>query len=439
MKFLIVNLLLVASSLGQNQNSEDKNYCCLDHPQKPTTPSNIANYDCSQLKPFGKERCNKVWSGNTCIWKSGKSCKSVKIKCQRVAHYESHYQQSINVGKCVGDCKQEKSKCQALDHSYVSVKSEIDNKVVRVVKSCECDTCYTETRNKIVEIPVGNCHGECNTQQTDRVCRAGQEDNFDTSDGLEASSPSSLLLSGFLSGCSSGIQNGFDVFTNDRCFGHTFTNCLQKGVCPLQHANLHICMRAAQVSLTQTDSLILGVNGSPLWGKSLPLLNGGTWNPDETLCLDLDLDNLPIDGASIISIVDSVGHLDVGVQDDTAVDFLILKLKYEDCQKCIPVSTSISTLYQDTGITNYVNIKECDCINVSKCSRVDKFELHYPGTKYETLVDKGQCIGGCSRFMRCKPDEVSVGEIESPEGHKTVSKISSCKCSKISWNGLAKL
>ena len=265
----------------------------------------------------------------------------------------------------------------------------------------------------------------------------GINDNFDVNNGLEASNPSALLLSGYLSSCSSGVQNGFDVFTNDRCFGHTFTNCLQEGACPLQKATLRICLQAAQVSLTQTDSLVLGVNGSPLWAKSLPILNGGTWNPGEILCLDLDLDNLPIDSASILSMVGSVGHLDVAVQDDTAVDYLELKIEYEDCQKCIPVSTSISTLYQESGVTNYVNIKDCDCINVSKCQRVDKFEVHYPGTKYETLVDKGQCIGRCPLFMRCQPDEVSTGEIDGPEGKKKISKIKSCKCSKISWNGLA--
>lgn len=434
----LLNLLLFISvglSLGAKEPVADKNVCCVDHPKKTTSPSYVANYDCSQLKDFGSDRCNEVWGGGTCIWNTGKMCKVTKIKCQRVSYYETHYQHSVDVGRCNGNCK--KNKCKVKDYSSITLKTETGAKKVRVIKSCECDSCLAVTRNKIVEIPVGKCKGDCNTLPNNIMCRAGISDDFDVSNGLEISSPSSLLLSGFLSDCSGGVQNGFDVFTNDRCFGHTFTECLQKRKCPLQSGALHICMQAAPVSLTQTDSLILGINGSPLWGKSLPILNGGTWNPGEILCLDLDLDNLPIDGVSILSIVDSVGHLDVGVQDDTAVDYLVLKIQYEECQKCIPVSTSISTLYQDSGITNYVNIKECECVDVSKCQRLELLEVHYPGTKYETVVDKGQCQGGCPRFMRCQPNEVSVGEIDSPEGSKKISKIKSCKCSKIPWNGFA--
>ena len=422
---------------SEGAGESEKKVCCNNHAKKPIFPSNVANYDCSQLKTFGAERCNEVWGGYTCAWETGKQCKKPVGPCQRVTHYESHHQHSIDVGRCEGLCK--KKECGVTDYSFVEIKTPETIQRVRVIESCSCDKCIAIPNNDIVEIPVGKCKGNCNTKQKTTVCKAGIDDDFDVTNGLEVSNPSSLLLSGFLNGCSGGIQNGFDVFTNDRCFGHTFTDCLQKGPCNLQQAHLRICMRAAQVSLTQTDSLILGVNGNPLWGKSLPILNGGTWNPDETLCLDLDLDNLPIDSASILSMVGSVGHLDVGVQDDTAVDYLVLKLKYEDCQKCVPTSTSISTLYQDSGVTNYENIKDCDCVDVSKCHRADKFEVHYPGTKYETLVDKGQCIGGCQKHMRCLPEEVSTGEIKSPEGSKKISKIKSCKCSKILWNGFAEI
>ena len=419
--------------------STDKNVCCLDHPDKPLTPLSIANYDCSQLEPYGKDRCNQVWGGNTCSWNEGKICRKMENKCNRISFYESHNQQVIDVGKCSGLCKNKNQKCKPKEYSLVVVENDnidVESYKVKVIKSCYCDECLAVPKSQLIEIETGKCDGNCNKQQS-KLCQAGVNDNFSLSNGLEVSNPSTLLLSGILSSCSAGIQNGFDHFIDNRCFGHTFTNCFELGTCPLRYANLRICMRAAQVPLTNTDSLILGINGSPLWSKSLPDLNSGTWNPGNTLCLDLNLGNLPIDGANILNLVGSTGHLDVAVQDDTAVDYLDLKIQYEDCQKCLPVNTYINTLYHDSGISNYLNVKDCDCINMSKCHRADYFEVHFPGTIFETTVDRGQCVGKCPNFLRCSPDEIIKSTIKAPEGSKEISKIVSCKCSKILWNSLA--
>ena len=65
-------------------------------------------------------------------------------------------------------------------------------------------------------------------------------------------------------------------------------------------------------------------------------LNGGTWNPGETLCTTLDLSNLPNGGSIILGIVSATGHLDVGVQDDSAVDYLILSAEYENANNVCP-------------------------------------------------------------------------------------------------------
>jgi len=436
MKFIYLLFLFIGLCTGKPGVTEDKvkTKCCIDHPDKPITPLNIANYDCSQLLIHGKNRCNEVWGGGTCIWKNGKVCKNQNIGCKRLPYYETHNQQSIDVGLCKGNCK-DQTKCKPSEYEYKEL-SDTEGQQIRIIKKCNCGECSAIPHSKLVEIPVGKCEGECNEQKS-KICQTGIIDNFSNSNGLEVSNPSTLLLTGILSTCSAGVQNGFDHFIDNRCFGHTFTNCFQQGNCPLRHASLRICMRAAQVSLTNTDSLILGVNGAAVWSKGLPSLNFGSWNPDDTLCLDLDLGNLPIDGANILNIIGSVGHLDVVVQDDSAVDYLTLKIQYEDCEKCLPTSTTINTLYHDNGITNYINIKDCDCINMTECHRAEYFEVHYPGTIFETIVDKGQCVGKCSKFLRCAPNKVIYSKIKAPEGSKEISKIDSCACTKIPWNGLA--
>ena len=92
-----------------------------------------------------------------------------------------------------------------------------------------------------------------------------------------------------------GIQQGFDHFVDNRCFVHTFSDIVDSDNCPIRTMVLDICIQAAQVSLTNTDSLRLGTNGNGLWGISLPALNGGSWNPGDTLCQSFDLNYLVVE------------------------------------------------------------------------------------------------------------------------------------------------
>jgi hypothetical protein len=302
-----------------------------------------------------------------------------------------------------------------------------------VIQECGCDNCIAVPKQDIIEVDVGECYGKC-TKQENKKCIAGVMDNFDQTN-TEVSNPSTLLVANYLNGCSAGIQSGFDIFTDNRCFGHTFTGCFQQGECDIKSATLDICLQAAQVPLTNTDGMILGVNGVPLWGISLPVLNGGTWNPGEILCTTLDLSNLPNGGTTILGTVSATGHLDVGVQDDSAVDYLVLSIEYEKCEQCLPTHMSISSLYSEKGVQHIGNIKECDCANVNKCHRHNYFETYFGGTKYETVIDKGQCVGRCPK-MRCVPD-ISSGSILGPYGETKIDKIKSCECKPIIWNGFA--
>ena len=106
----------------------------------------------------------------------------------------------------------------------------------------------------VIEVDVGACHGKC-TEQQSRECVGGVMDNFNPTNN-ELSNPSTLLLSNYLNGCSAGVQTGFDVFIDNRCFGHTFIGCFQQGNVMLNH-KLDICMQAAQVPLTNTDGMML--------------------------------------------------------------------------------------------------------------------------------------------------------------------------------------
>ena len=270
---------------------------------------------------------------------------------------------------------------QCSPNNYTSINYENDNKL-DVIANCICDTCIAVPDISNIPISVDKCKGNCN-KQSDRVCMGGVDDNFITSNGLESSNPSTALLSGMLAGCSAGIQPGFDFFVDNKCFGHTFINCLHQGGCPLKRAYLKICMRAANVFLTHTDSLVLGINGLGIWGRSLPLLNGGTWDRGETMCLDLNLANLPGNNANMLLDIQMAGHLDVMVQDDTAVDYVRLSIDYEKCNICIPKISSISHLYSDNGIKDYLR---CNSIN-------ERHVLKAPeGARYINVVKK--CICG---------------------------------------------
>lgn len=440
MKYILFTLLFntvyvyskpsTSSGLFDNtQSKPDKIQCCIDHIKKPIFPLEVANYDCSQLTNLGKKRCDSVYSGNVCRWVSNKKCE--QKKCQRVKNYEMHFGKSIDTGKCIGLCNLNKT-CSPKNHDIINVGTET-NKVF-IIKDCNCDDCSTIPLTTTLEVPINKCRGNCNINQYDQTCVAGIADQFSSINGIEASNPSPALISGILSSCSSGIQNGFDIFANDRCFGHTFTNCLNKGECPLKSATLQICLQAANVPLTNTDSLILGVNGNSIWGISLPNLNGGTWNQGEQLCTTLNLENLPNGGINILNTIQSVGHLDIVVQDDTSVDFLRFGVQYEQCQICVPKITSVSTYYSSNGIQDFVNSEHCDCVNNGECNREDHHISYFEGTNFETTINIGQCIGKCPQFTKCRSDEISKIKIKAPEGSREIDIIKSCQCGKFIWN-----
>jgi len=397
--------------------------CCINHKDKP---SEVLNYDCSMLNQFGSERCNTVYGGNVCKWVNTNMCNTKK--CGRLTKYEIHYGKKVDVGLCSGSCKAPQTECSPLTYTQI----QFGDNYVNSIKECKCDGCVSVPTYTNIEISTNICNGNCNKQK-DRTCIAGKSDNFLTSDGSEPSSPSSALVSGLLAGCSAGIQSGFDIFADNRCFGHTFNNCFSNGECPLKNAYLKMCLKAANVFLTNTDSLVLGINGLALWGHGLPVLNGGTWNQHDQMCLELDLSNLPGTNDNILNDIQSVGHLDVMVQDDTAVDFLNLTLQYVQCNKCIPKLSSMSHLYSNGQVNDYTKNENCNCVSINECKKYDHIMTYYEGTQYETNINIGQCHGGCSKHLRCKAYN-SKKKIKSPEGIRIINVIEKCDCAKLTWN-----
>ena len=420
-------LSILSLSLFISVNTLDAyNSCCVNHPNKPISPLEQSNYDCTELTDFGQNRCNLVYGGNICKWITGKKCK--RDNCRRIPKFVLHYGKYLDVGKCIGICKDNR---QCSPNNYTIINHNNDNKL-EVIKNCICDTCVAVPETSNIQISVDTCKGNCNTQR-DRVCMGGIDDNFITSNGVEPANPSSALISGMLSGCSAGIQPTFDFFADNKCFGHTFINCLHQGDCPLKIAYLKICMRAANVFLTHTDSLVLGINGIGLWGRGLPVLNGGTWNRGETMCLDLNLANLPGNNANILLDIQMAGHLDVMVQDDTAVDYVRLSIQYEKCNRCIPKKSSISHLYYGGGIKDFLKNDKCDCVELKECKKLDHFITYYKGTMFEIIINVGQCLGKCNHYLRCN-SIYGRQVIKAPEGIRYINVIKKCICGKLQWN-----
>jgi len=160
------------------------------------------------------------------------------------------------------------------------------------------------------------------------VFQAGEVDDFNLP--TEPAYPSQELIDANLYAPGYGLRD-FDEITNDKPFGHTFT-----GLPPcIVAAELEIRMKTCG-SLALNDVLLLElVNPSApphfAWSKGiryLPLVPLGTpigsWTHPHTATFTLNLDAL-VGGVSILKHLKD-GDLDVYVSDDTAVDYIILRV-----------------------------------------------------------------------------------------------------------------
>ena len=189
----------------------------------------------------------------------------------------------------------------------------------------------------VVALLVGNTVIAATTTTVFGPPANGVNDSFATPP--EPASPSVAILAWLASIPVGNVD--FDPIPTDQYFAHTIT-----GLPPcIVGATLEIRMHAGTSSLTVTDSLLLeftGTTTSPSfeWGQTLnSLINLATsgaqptWTPGSDFTFILNLDALPPDGGgdtSVISSMESTGTLDVVIQDDTGVDYMILKVR-SDC------------------------------------------------------------------------------------------------------------
>lgn len=149
------------------------------------------------------------------------------------------------------------------------------------------------------------------------VFPAGEDDLFALP--FEAASPSTELVTAF-----PGYWRPFDQIVPNRKFGHTFTGLPGAIVA----AQLELRMRAG-TDIPTNDALYLEfLNPGFAWAKRISDVTGLAWNAGDEKKILLNLANLPASNAGVTNILGYLadGDLDVYIQDDTAVDYVILRV-----------------------------------------------------------------------------------------------------------------
>jgi uncharacterized repeat protein (TIGR01451 family) len=195
--------------------------------------------------------------------------------------------------------------------------------------------------------PVTVTVGPCCVPGT-RTFSAGVNDDFKPGNA-EPNTVRPEVVQWILHG-NAGLAVGFDATKNDRVFIHSFTNLT--GTLAGQYictATLEIKMKPMNVSLTQNDTLVLqfvtpsGPVPGAGWGRQIGTygtitgLLPNAWQPSNypaghTFLLDLAAlpafsGTTPIT-RNLLPYLNSLGLLDVILQDDTAVDYAILRVGY---------------------------------------------------------------------------------------------------------------
>ena len=186
----------------------------------------------------------------------------------------------------------------------------------------------------------------------------------------------------------------------DRIFGHTIKlpfNCRD-----VTRIKLKFCLNASRSSLTTTDHIAIWDpqpgNDLALWAPRLTTLYG-QWNPNDNGCLEQTFSAGDLTG--VVEYVNTYRELNVGVDDDTGVNYLQLQVWYDRLPKvCQPAKTTKVKVALATGVQTVDKILECECSTskVGPCSRKPKpkLEVFFHNSVFEQTVDVGRCVGHCS-------------------------------------------
>ncbi len=184
------------------------------------------------------------------------------------------------------------------------------------------------------------CQGEA------AIFTGGMTDAFDSSNGPELAQQSETLIQflGEQSGYTKPLRH-FDVTNVGQVFAHRFEN-LSPNRAKICGALLEIQVLPDSRDNPANDSLGLAFAVNPTlnpfaWrrhlgnnaGDGVPGLMDSPWAPgDSAVSLLLDLNNLSLaEGGttSLIELLNEYNFLDIVINDDTTVDYIILTVSYE--------------------------------------------------------------------------------------------------------------
>jgi ferredoxin len=175
------------------------------------------------------------------------------------------------------------------------------------------------------------CITVCPCDAPYRTYRAGKNDNFRTWPGFIFNDPPAFRRPEL--NAIGGTWKGFDSCQIDRQFGHSL-NIPFGGVVA---AILTTRMRACQTSLSINDTMALDLksSGAPAafnWGSFINAIPpAGAWTTGTTKTFTIDLGAItPTNPGMCNNMLGSMADnwLDFYVQDDTAVDYIDLRVKY---------------------------------------------------------------------------------------------------------------
>ena len=156
----------------------------------------------------------------------------------------------------------------------------------------------------------------CSVPSSTVTLVGGVDDNF--AGAIEPASQSAT----------SSCGRDFDQMGIDQCFNHVFGIERPGDNCYLSGAQVEMRLRALNGNPVTNDRVSIRSGGSPLWSAGLNVINNGTWSNGTNAVINLDLSNLPSNG-SLVDVISGIGtDLEVSVQDDTAVDYIRLKLTW---------------------------------------------------------------------------------------------------------------
>lgn len=158
---------------------------------------------------------------------------------------------------------------------------------------------------------------------------AGLQDNFLMP--TEPASASPALRAFLTTSFTWPVREFFDYGGTNHSFGHSFTNLLgDNNGCYIVSARLEIRLAGLGSGNPMDDMIGFVQGGQAVWSSSISALYGAPWIPGAQNTFILDLDNLPASASGITNILAALrdGTLDVFVQNNTSVDYMILQLEY---------------------------------------------------------------------------------------------------------------